>query len=306
MMLAKPYTRLREAFLGSAFTLPEAQKVMGSTLGSTKVIISRLKQAGQIVRLRRGEYRLIRPESYIKLQELRQKNPKLYQLALEIYRRYPNLKMVAFYGSQLTDRADKYSDYDALLILPEVLSDKNKKSFRQELEEKLEIKLHLIVCSEKTYRAMLLIEPQLKFWLNEAIILDEASISSTPPPPTAKFGYLEALRTAEVYLEIAEGSARGASYYITALEIALMLDHALKLDYNFENVRKDIEKFVDIRLISAVRKDPISPRKISAKHIQALKNTTRKKLREVRMQLGLLGRNESDLYWMSRLGRGHK
>lgn len=307
MMLSKPYMRLREAFPVSAFTLAEAQKVMGATSGSAKVIISRLKHAGQIVRLERGKYRLIRPESQVRLQELEQKNPKFYRLALEIYRKHPNLEMLALYGSQLTGRADRYSDYDALLVLPEVLNVGEKKSLKQELEKKRGIRLHLIVCSEKTYRAMLLIEPYLKFWLNEAIILDEAGVSSTSLPPTAKFGYLEALRTAEVYFEIAEaGSPRRASYYITALKIALMLDHALKLDYEFKNVRSDLEKLVAADLLLAVRENPVSPRKVSMKHVRELREATKRKLKEVRTKLHLLGQNESDLYWRSKLEVRHR
>ena len=304
-MLPKPYVRLREALSGSAFTLAEARKVLKSTSGSAKVIISRLKRAGQIVQLGRGEYRLISPESYVKLQEIKQKNPKFYRLGLEIFRGYPNLRMLALYGSQLAGRADKYSDYDALLILPEVLSGEKKRSFRQELERRLGIKLHLIVCSEKTYRTMLLIEPHLKFWLNEAIILDEGGISSTPPPPTAKFGYLEALRTAEVYLKIAKrGSFRGASYCLTALKIALMLDHALKLDYKYENVRSNLEKIAGSHLLSMVRKNPVSPGKVTTKHIRDLRKAAERKLREVRTKLDLLGQNESDLYWRARLKGG--
>lgn len=303
MMPPKPYIKLSKVLPSPTFTLSDAQRKLESTRGSTKVILSRLREGGQVLALGKGRYRLISPESYAKLQELKGKNSKFYRLALEIYRKYPDLKKLVLYGSQLVGRADKYSDYDILLILPRVLSGKEKKSFRQELEVELGIKLHLLICSEKTYRVMLLVEPYLKFWLNEAIILDEAGMSNAPLPPTAKLGYLEALRTAEVYLETAEegSSSRRASYYLTALEITLMLDHALKLDYEFENVRRDLEELVDARLLLAVRENPVSPRKVGAKHIRNLRKVTKEKLKEVRTKLGLLGQNESDLYWRSRL-----
>lgn len=242
---------------------------------------------------------MITPESYVKLQELKQKNPKFYRLALEIYRGHPNLKMLALYGSQVTGGADRFSDYDVLVVSRGLLERGEKKKFKQELERKLGVKLHLTIWSEKSYRTFILTEPHLKFWLNEAVILDGGGLFG-PLPPTAKYGYSEAMRLAEVHFETADGSPRAASYYLIALKIALMLDYAMRLNYDFRSVKEEIENLVDETLLSAVRKNPLSPTKVHKKQIENLKKITRKKLREVRTKLESLGQNESDLFLESK------
>lgn len=299
-MVPKPYTKLSEALPSPIFTLSDAQKRLRSTSGSTKVILSRLKQGGQVISLERGRYRLISPESHAKLQELKQKNLKFYRLALEIYRNYPRLEMLVLYGSQVTGGADKFSDYDVLVVIKELLEKEEKERFKQELERKLGIKLHLTIWSERSYRTFLLTEPHLKFWLSEAIVLDEADLFG-PLPPTAKYGYSEALRLAEVHFETANGSPREANHYLIALKIALMLDRAMRLDYSFKSVKEEIEKLVGKDLFSSIRKNSLSPIKVHKKHIENLRRITREKFREVRMKLESIGRNESDLFLESKL-----
>ena len=300
----KPYLKLCTEFSSSAFTLSDVRRVLRATPASAKVIVSRLKSTGRLLQLGRGKYRLVRPENFFRLQKLRTKNPKLHRLALEIYRKYPDLKMLVLYGSQVRGDIDRFSDYDILLVLETLPNSEEKNMFVRELEQKLGIRLHLIVCSVESYRMFLVIEPHSKFWLNEAIILDEADLFGALPP-TAKLGYFETLRTAENYLEMAgkgKGSPREASYCLIALKIVLMLNHAIELDYDFENVKKEIEKLVDGDLLSAVRMDPVSPRRINRRHVEGLMETTKEKLEEVRRKLGQLGQNESDLFWRSKVG----
>ncbi len=293
----KPYSKLCAELSGATFTPADVRRVLGSTPGSTRVIVSRLMGAGQIIPLERGKYRLVRQENLIKLHELKTRNPKLYQLALEVYQKLPDLKMLALYGSQVAGVADEFSDCDVLVVSEKVLEKGEKRKFKQELERKLGIKLHLTIWSERSYRTFILTEPHLKFWLSEAIILDEGGLS-WPLPPTAKWGYKEALHVAEGYIDIGDDALgpRRAAYYLTPLKIVLMVEHALNLDYSYKKVREELERLVGKDLVQATREDRFSPKGIKKKQIEELRKIAREKLRKVRIKLSLLGENESDLY----------
>ena len=280
------------------FTLADVQRVLKIQPESAKVIVSRLKSAGRILPLERGRYRLIRQENLAKLQELGARNQKLYQLALELYRRYPDLKALVLYGSQITNSADVFSDYDAMVIT-EVPRDRNEdRRIEQELGEELGIRVHLTIYSEQGFRVFAMTEPHLKFWLNDAVILTEDR-GLRPLPPTAKWGYKEALYVAEGYIDVGdEGRGpRRAIYYLTALKIILMVEHALNLDYGYENVRREMERSVGRDLVMAVRRNHLSPKGIGKEQIDKLRRIARKKLRKVRTELESIGENESDLRW---------
>jgi predicted nucleotidyltransferase len=262
------------------------------------VILSRLKSAGLVLPIGRGRYRLIRQENLTKLQELRMTDKKLYQLALEIYKKCPDLKALVFYGSRISGSADAFSDYDAMVITEAVHHRAESRRIERELAKELGIKVHLTTYSEKNFKTFAMIEPHLKFWLNDAVVLMEGW-KPGQLPPTARWGYREALYLAEGYIEVGDESkdSHSATCYLVALRIILMVEHALKLDYNYENVRREVEQLVGKRLSGAVRKNHLSPKGIKEKEINKLGELTRRKLREVRRVLESIGENESDMRW---------
>jgi len=168
----------------------------------------------------------------------------------------------------------------------------------RELGECLGIKVHPTVLSEKGFKILAITEPHLKFWLSGAVILTEGW-ELGPLPPTAKWGYKEALYMAEGYIDVGDESQgpRRATYYLTALKMILMVEHALNLDYDYENVRREIEHLVGGGLVMAVRKNHLSPRGIGKKQIDKLSRIVHKKLRKLRTDLESIGENESDLRW---------
>jgi predicted nucleotidyltransferase len=291
MIFSEPYVRLYEALGKSIFTIKDAGSVLKSTYKSTKVIISRLKGSNQVFLVGHGRYILISPESYVKLQSIK-KHRKLYNLTIKIFQNFPNLKMLILYGSQVFGKRDKYSDYDVLLILPE--RPENWKELVHELEK--DIKLHMTVYSEQAYKFLLISEPYLKFWLNEGLIFDESGLLSKTSPPTAKTAYFENLLTAENYLNLAKkesDSLKRAKYCLTVLEILLMIENSLNLSYDFNRVKKEIEKLFGSQLLSAIRLKSTIQTSTSLKAVEI----AFKKYGEVRKMLSLIGENESDLYW---------
>lgn len=294
----KPYLKLCTGLSESKFTLSDARRTLGAQPNSTKVILSRLKSAGLVLSIGRGIYKLIGRENLAKLQELRARDVKLYQLALEVCRKYLDLKALVLYGSRISGSADAFSDYDAMVITGSAHDRSENREIERELTAKLGIKVHLTVYSEKGFMTFTMTEPHLKFWLNDAVVLAESWRQGTLPP-TAKWGYKEALYMAEGYINVGDESQgpRSATYYLTALKIILMVEHALNLDYDYENVRREIELLVGSRLVMAVRKNHLSPKGIRKKQIDKLSRIARKKLGKLRVDLESIGENESDLRW---------
>lgn len=294
----KPYLKLCAGLPRPKFTLAEARKTLGVRPGSAKVVLSRMKSAGLVLSLGRGNYRLIGRENLVKMEEIRERDRKLYRLAQEIYRRYPDLKAIVLYGSRISGGADTFSDYDVMVITEEVHGKGEKKGVERELAERLGARVHLTVYSEKGFRKFIMTEPHIRFWLNDAVVLAEGRWPGALPP-TAKWGYKEALHMAGGYIDVGDESrgARRATYYLTALKIILMVGHALKLDYDYENVRREMEDLAGKGLVMAVRRNHISPRGIGRTQVDKLGKIVRKRLGETRSGLEAIGENESDLRW---------
>ena len=238
---------------------------------------------------------MVKPENLIRLQELKGMNPKLYRLARGLYQRYPDLKLVVLYGSQVTGGADPFSDYDAMVITESVHDGEKKRDIWRGLEKELGIKLHLTVYSGGSFKTLIMTEPHLRFWLKEGKVLDEGGAFG-PLPPVAKWGYKEVLYLAGGYIDIGgEGGPASVASYLTALKLILMIEHALRLDYSYENVKNELERLVGRDLVLAVRKNPLSPKGLRKRQVEWLRKMARKKLGEVRAKLDLIGENESDL-----------
>jgi len=299
----KPYLKLCTGLSQRRFTLADARKALGAQPSSTKVILSRLKSAGLILPIGRGRYKLIERENLAKLQKLRARDTKLYQLALEIYRKYPDLKALVLYGSRISGSADAFSDYDAMVITEATHDRSEDRRIERELAERIGIRVHLTIYSKRGFMISAMTEPHLKFWLNDAVVLSEDWWPG-PLPPTAKWGYKEALYMAEGYIDVGDedrGSFR-ATCYLVALKMILVVEHALKLGYDYENVREEMEHLAGRSLVQSVRKDRLSPKGVRNKQIEKLARIVRGRLKKLRSKLDLIGDNESDLRWKEMRG----
>lgn len=292
----KPYLKLCEGLPNYNFTLADARRALGTRPGSAKVILSRLKGAGLILSVGRGRYRLIGRENLARFQELRARDPKLYQLALELYRGYPDSRALVLYGSRISGVADELGDYDVMVVTEKSHERSETRAVERGLGRLLGVRVHLSVYSERVLRTLAMGEPHLKFWLNNAAVLLPEGRGLGVLPPTSKWGYKEALYVAEGYIDAGDvGGGGQAASYLTALRMTLMVEHALSLDYDYENVRKEVERFAGGRLVTAVRANPIAA-KVGKEEMVRLRRRVRKKLKEVRAKLKLIGENESDVY----------
>lgn len=292
----EPYLRLFSALEKREFSLLDAQKALKTTGGSAKVIVSRLKAKGQLFSTgNKGRFVMMRPENHVQLRLLAAKNPKLYGLASEIYSRFPLLRMLVLFGSQLTGGADARSDFDVLLVLPEPLENRNEVA--KELEEKLKIKLHFTAYSEHAYRIFLYAEAHVRLWLSNGMILDETSGLSKLAPPIAKRALMEEIFTAHTYLRISRikgGDARkDAGYLLTALRLALIVKGMVGLDYDYSRVRERLDALLGKDVLSKIRAGV----RLSKEEFDKLSKSCSHELKTAKAMVGSLKENESDNVW---------
>ncbi len=298
MMLEKLYLKSYAEFKKGMFTPAQFTRLHGLSPQSAKVILHRLSKSGQALRVERGEYVLLSPESFLKLRMMEKNRGKLHSLAKELFRMFPEFRALLLYGSQVRGDADKYSDYDALLILPK----KNVESgeVREILEKKLGIKLHLMIYSGGGYKNAVLSEPYIRFWLAEGIAFDEAGLLRAPLPPIPKIAYEEWLYSAKAYMENAkqaETAGKKAGQYLTALEIIGCIASSLKMEYDFGGVKKRIAEEVGRKALSKMR----AGKPMERKNAQKFRDACKRGMLVVAKALKKIGDNEADIYWKGRL-----
>ncbi|NYZ60758.1 nucleotidyltransferase domain-containing protein [Candidatus Micrarchaeota archaeon] len=297
MQLENIYLKSLDKFGKGRFSPAQFAHLHGLSIQSSKVLIHRMGKNFQLFRAGRGEYVLLTAESFLKLQQLAKKNRVLHSMAIELFTLFPELKALVLYGSQVRGEADRFSDYDVLLILPEKLGETS--GIRRRIEAKFRIKLHLTIYSENGYRNAVLSEPYIRFWLSEGLVLDEGGITRSPMPPIPKIAYEEWLSTAKTYTETASesGAEKRGRYYLTALEILGLIRSALKLSYDYGAVRKQLEGLLGSETLARIR----GGRRLGRGEEKLLEKTCKSEIAAINALLRGIGYNEADIYWKSRL-----
>ncbi len=297
MHLENIYLKSLDEFGKSRFTPAQFARLHGISIQSSKVLIYRMKKSMQLFRAGRGEYVLLSAESFLKLQQLAKKNRMLHSLTAELFTMFPELKSLVLYGSQVRGEADRFSDYDVLLILPEKTADTEE--IKQKIEKKLHIKLHLTIYSQNGYRNAMLSEPYMRFWLSEGLVFDESGITRAPLPPIPKIAYEEWLSTAKAYAETAgeSGAEKRGRYYLTALEILGLIRSALSLSYDYGAVKKRLAALLGSGTISGIR----TGKRLSTGEARLLEKSCKSEIEAIGALLRAIGYNEADIYWKSRL-----
>ncbi len=299
--VSKPYASLFGAFGKTQFGIVQAAQALGTSKGTAKVVLSRLVAAKNAFSAGRGKYVLLKPDSYVRLALLSKKNEKLARLGFLAFEKFPLLEMLLFYGSQATLTADRFSDFDVLIVLPDAVPEGERLEFKKRAEKSLGAKLHLTVFSRKGYESFALSEPFLRFWLSEGMVFDEAGIRK-PLPSIAKLGFEESLRTAEVYLEASrkEGNAlKKRGFLATSLEMLLMLESALVQDFDYAEVKTRLQELAGKALLEALRRGSSLGYPLPAAAL--LSAVVQKKLREVTSSVKRMSGNHSDELWRKAL-----
>lgn len=300
MILQGIYLKTFQKLGRGEFDLAEFSKINKISPQSAKVLVHRLKQNRQLFKSGYGRYVLLSPKSWVTLEGLTQK-PKLYEIAVTLYEMFPKLGMLLLYGSQVRGDADRYSDYDVLVVNDAPVE--NVPAIRRKFEGKLGIRLHLTVYSEHGFGIFAITEPYFRFWFNEGILFDEKGLVMNLAKPVARMAYLENLEEARMrigMLSEERDRVKRAKHAFTALRISLLIEHALALDYRYNTVSDEIKDKIGGSVYNIRAKKPLRKKELGT--LEQLSKTT---FRRVSEKVDALGNNESDMYWRKSIGGGY-
>jgi len=277
------------------FTVRSFAENRGISSASARVTLTRLQKKYEIIRTGRGKYRYLDPETRAKFQRLASKNKILLNLVVALYEEVADLKMILMFGSQARGGADRLSDVDVLAVSGRGMGMRERKMLQEELSERLGKHVEIKVISEDQYRKWLILEPKMRFWLREGIILDEGGLSREIYP-ISKMGLLEALDFVALQLELSkQGDA--AVHLFTALKELLTLKHVLNLSYDTTKLKQEMQAILGKNLSAKLRVISKGKQlKLSHSEISTLKGAVSKLYPAVSKEVGRLGENEADLY----------
>jgi predicted nucleotidyltransferase len=279
----------------------ELRKFRGEGYPYLKVTLGRLAKRGAAVKVRRGVYFILSPENCSKLQALRE-NRALYQLVKSIYAEFHrDLKLILLYGSYARGDFDERSDVDVLVV-----AERGARDLASRLSEQLGLRVDIRVVGESYFKRLMVVEPKVHFWLKEGIVFDEAGIAREVYP-VGKIGVYEALRGARLQLELsraADTSSRKGYHLLVALRELLTLKHALDLDFDYQNVKKELAEVAGRGAIEKLRGRGESS--VAAEKLREWKSSVEKLYLELKRTYDKLGEGLGDLYVKKFVRRGHE
>ncbi|MEW5994862.1 MAG: nucleotidyltransferase domain-containing protein [Candidatus Hadarchaeota archaeon] len=269
----------------------ELRKFGGENYPYLKVTLGRLVKRGAAVKVRRGVYFIPSPENVSKLQALRE-NLAVYQIVRSIYSEFHrDLKLVLLYGSYARGDFDKKSDVDVLVV-----AKRGAKDLANRLSKQLGLRVDIRVISESYFKRLMVVEPKVHFWLKEGLVFDEAGVTKEVYP-VGKIGIYEALRSAELQLELsraADTSSKKGYHLLVALRELLTLKHALGLDFDYRNVKEELAEVAGRGAIEKLRGRGKSS--VTGGELHRWKLSAEKLYLGLKRVYGKLGESIGDLY----------
>lgn len=237
-------------------------------------------------------------------QQIQIQDPLLPRLAAGLRERFPGLIALAFFGSRVAGEPDEYSDYDALLVLPDGLAWRDRWETENDFEKRFGVRLQLTATSPRGVGFYARLAPSFRFWLKDAVIIGQTAVLDGNLPPIARQGCLGSLAEAELDLEDAARKAtlyeRGKDYY-KILRRIIIVEKVIEEDYSYALLRRELEELLGKDLLALLRKPRPRLKKTEVDRMAAL---AQKKLAEVRAKAEAMPANESDAY-LDRM-KGHR
>ena len=234
------------------------------------------------------------------LSDLQTATPLMRQITAKLRARLPDANAILFFGSRVSGGSDRFSDYDVLVLLPRGLDLQERKRIKQEIQTAfLDIKLDIVLGSERWLRARLPYEPFYRFWLKNSVATwGETRIKRFPPLAVGAMKSYLGILESEIDLAAAlEDRRMGSRISIDTLELLVQIDQAFKRDYSVESVKRIMNELVGVNLISRTR-DPKS--KLTENDRRTLVRIARTRYRAVKALLETMPENASDRRWRRR------
>lgn len=218
------------------------------------------------------------------------------RLAEAFFRRYPQLKAAAFYGSRAAGLAEADSDYDALLVLPDGLAWRERWEAAGEIGTQLGVSLEITATSPRSVEFHYRLFPDFRFRLKEAVIFGEAKVLNGNPPPTSKEGCENVLIEAEGWLESIRDSytlSDKAEVYYRVLRSLLIVEEIVEDDYSLRRLMGTLRQLLGEPLVRRLRHPGA---RIRRHEVERLAEVTQRIFAEARAKVEGMPPNESDAY----------
>jgi predicted nucleotidyltransferase len=279
----------------------ELKRFSGKNYPYLKVTLGRLVKKGVAVKVRRGVYFVPSMENISKLQALR-KNQAIYGIVRSIYAEFNrDIKLVLLYGSYARGDFDRISDVDVLVV-----AERKTRELANELEKRFDLKLDIRVVSESYFKRLMVVEPKVHFWLKEGVVFDETGVTREIYP-IGKIGIYEAIRNAEIQLELSRDagtSSKKGYHLLVALRELLTLKHALALDFDYRNVKKELIELAGERALKKLRSRGTLD--VTGAELSRWRGLAERLYSELKQMHEKLGENPGDLYMKRLVRHGHE
>lgn len=231
-------------------------------------------------------------------QDVMTKKPVLLEITHRLRERLPEATAIIFFGSQATGLADRFSDYDVMVLLPNGLERERRRAVEKKMRKEFpSLKLDLVFGSERSLLHSLSYEPYHRFWLESGIVTWGKKPAVREYPPLAKGAMDSRMNVIKSQIELAkvlDDRRQIAQSYLSVLKMLLLIEKALRNEYNSRVVRDELEDLVGKKLIEGIR-DPHS--QLEQRDIRKLFEMALTRYHLVKGLVDGMRENESDRKW---------
>jgi predicted nucleotidyltransferase len=216
-------------------------------------------------------------------------DPLMRTITRKIRARLPDATAIIFFGSRVAGVADAFSDYDALVLLPEGLEENARARVKQEMQAAFpNAKLDLVFGSERWLRANLSREEHLRFWLENGVLTYGSLARINRYPLLYKDVLATKLDLIEARFLLAQGWSRTLYYeaqqYLRLLKQLMLIEFALQNDYRNEALWDAMRAQVHPDLLMILR-DVSQRRRIRRPMVRRMERLVSRKVRTLRRDL---------------------
>lgn len=228
---------------------------------------------------------------------LESQEPIMLEITRRLREELPEATAIIFFGSQAAGLANRFSDYDVMVFLPDGLERKRRRAVEKMKEEFPCHKLDLAFGSERSLLHSLPYEPYHRFWLESGVVTWGKKPSVKEYPPLAKGALDSHLNIIKSQIDLArvlDDRRQTAQSCLSVLKMLLLIEKALQNEYDSRVVQNELEDLVGKELIERAR-DPHS--ELEQRDSRKLFRMALDRYHLVKGLVDRMGENESDRQW---------
>lgn len=238
----------------------------------------------------------VRVQLDAELKELEKKDPIMQQIGLRLLEKFPYISAMVFFGSRVNGIPDERSDYDIFVLMPAGLSWKERGMTEIELKKNMGVKVQFIVSSPGASKFFLRVNPYLRFWLEEGILLGDFKKIVKDAPPLSKQGCIDSVIDLKLDVDdvkVERDLNEKAKSYYSILRRLLIVEQAIEDNYSYVMLMSELETLIGKRLFNTLK----SARPVLQKEeLHTLEQIIQSRLEDISKKAHSMKENVSDKY----------